>query len=462
MLGSRATERGNRHARATCGCKLVRLLTAQESEQQQQRAAGTLRRLGLRQGDRVALFLRPSGELVSVVLGALRAAIVPVMLDPGLTVSERELLLADAAPALTVDDDAGLSELLRGEAVDLAGAPLARPMHYTSGTTGRRKGVWSGLLSGDESTELLAEDRALWGFNEGDVHLVVSPLHHSAPLRFASSTLLAGGAISVLPRFDAGIALEALAQVQPTTMFCAPAHLLRLFAAVDQGAAFPDVGQLRLLAHAGAPCLKSLKERTVAALPEGSVWEFYGSTEGQFTACSTPDWREHPGSVGRARPGRRLEIAADGTIWCHVPAYARFTYWRDPAKTASAWRGTAFSVGDLGRLDASGFLYLEGRRDDLLITGGVNVYPLEVELVLSEVPGVSEIAVFGRADERWGQRVCAAYVGPDLEFEMRAWAADRLSAAKRPKEYHRVDSLPRTTTGKVRRSVLATELGLES
>ncbi|MCU1672109.1 MAG: AMP-dependent synthetase [Frankiales bacterium] len=419
-------------------------------------------RRGLVEGDRLALTIGASAELLSVALGALRIGIVPVMLDPGLTSAEREVLLADAAPALTVNDDAGLADLLHGDPVELADAPRARPMHYTSGTTGRRKGVWSGLLPDDEAAQLLVEERSLWGFNEADVHLVVSPLHHSAPLRFASSTLLAGGAVAVLPRFDARAVLEALDEVRPTTLFCAPAHLHRLFAAVDDGAAFPDVAQLRLLAHAGAPCPKNLKEQTVAALPEGAVWEFYGSTEGQFTACSTADWRAHPGSVGRARPGRRLEIADDGTIWCHVPRYAQFSYWRDQAKTDSAWRGSAFSVGDLGRLDAEGFLYLEGRRDDLIITGGVNVYPLEVELVLGEVPGVT-VAVFGRSDERWGQRVCVAYTGKalELEHELRARAAERLSGAKRPKEYHRVESLPRTSTGKVRRSVLAAELGLE-
>jgi acyl-CoA synthetase (AMP-forming)/AMP-acid ligase II len=148
-----------------------------------------------------------------------------------------------------------------------------------------------------------------------------------------------------------------------------------------------------------------LKRAALAAFPEGTVWEFYGSTEGQFTACPPADWLERPGTVGRARPGRRLSTDPDGTVWCEVPDFARFTYWRDPDKTAAAWRGEAFTVGDLGRLDPDGYLWLEGRREDLLISGGVNIYPLEVERALAACPGVDEVAVFGVPDEPlWSAR----------------------------------------------------------
>jgi long-chain acyl-CoA synthetase len=192
------------------------------------------------------------------------------------------------------------------------------------------------------------------------------------------------------------------------------------------------------------------------------VWEFYGSTEGQFTACGPDEWMERPGTVGRARRGRTLRVADDGTVWCRCPSFARFRYWRDDAATADAWRGDEFTVGDLGRLDADGYLFLDGRRDDLVISGGVNVYPAEVEAVLAEAPGVDEVAVFALADERWGERVCAAVVGHVAEAALRQHVSTRLAPYKRPKTYFRVDELPRTATGKLRRKALPGVLGLES
>jgi long-chain acyl-CoA synthetase len=145
----------------------------------------------------------------------------------------------------------------------------------------------------------------------------------------------------------------------------------------------------------------------------------------------------------------------DGHLWCVVPAHARFSYLGAPDKTAAAWRetpeGPAFTVGDLGHVDEDGYVYLDGRREDLIISGGVNVYPAEVERVLGEVPGVDDVAVFATEDDEWGERVCAAVVGNvDLEA-LRAHARSHLAPAKRPKDYHRLGVLPRTATGKVRR-----------
>jgi len=170
--------------------------------------------------------------------------------------------------------------------------------------------------------------------------------------------------------------------------------------------------------------------------------------------------------VGRARAGRTLSVDDAGVVWCRPPGFARFTYWRDEAKTAAAWQDGAFTVGDLGRLD-DGYLYLDGRRDDLVITGGVNVYPAEVEAALADVAGVDELAVFGLPDEQWGQRVCAAVVavpGVDPAAVTAACAehaAGHLAGYKRPKQYEVVDALPRTATGKVRRLALPGVLGLD-
>jgi long-chain acyl-CoA synthetase len=331
-------------------------------------------------------------------------------------------------------------------------------MHVTSGTTGTPKGVYSGLLSDEQAAALVAEERDLWCFRADDVNLVLSPLYHSAPLRFAMGTILAGGRVAVPGPFDPAAVTDAIVRERPTTMFCVPTHLQRLFAHWDQHGT-PDLSSFRLVAHAGAPCPADVKRRLIEEFPPGSTWEFYGSTEGQFTACRSEEWEQRPGTVGRARPGRSLRVERDGTIWCTVPDHARFSYFGDEEKTAAAWRATAdgrgaFTVGDLGRIDDDGYLYLEGRREDLVISGGVNVYPLEVEHALREHPGVEDVAVYGVPDDRWGQRVCAAVVGTAEEESLAAFARDRLAPPKRPKTWTFLDQLPRTLTGKVRRQEL--------
>jgi acyl-CoA synthetase (AMP-forming)/AMP-acid ligase II len=431
-------------------------VAAAESLRDQRRAAAALAAAGVRPGDRVLVSAASSPALLAVVLGALRTGVVPVVLDPALPAAERAALAEDAEPALDVG---GAPErLLAGaEEAELADVPLARPMHYTSGTTGRRKGVWSGVLAEDDARALAAEEIDLWGFEAADRHLVLSPLHHSAPLRFAVHTLLAGGTVLLPGPFEVARAAGAISTLRPTTTFCVPTHLQRLLAS---GAV--DWRSFRVLAHAGAPCPEPLKRAVLAALPEGAVWEFYGSTEAQFTVCSTEHWRAHPGSVGVARPGRRLETDERGQLWCAVPRWARFEYWRAPEKTAAAWRGDLVTVGDLGRVDPDGTVWLDGRREDLVISGGVNVYPAEVEAVLDAHPGVVESAVFGVPDDEWGQRVVAAYVGEGDPAALAAWARERLSPAKRPKSLHPLGELPRTSTGKVRRLDLPATLGLRA
>ena len=147
-----------------------------------------------------------------------------------------------------------------------------------------------------------------------------------------------------------------------------------------------------------------------------------------------------------------------------MPDFARFAYWRNEAATAQAWRGDACTIGDLGTLDADGYLYLTGRRHDLIISGGVNVYPAEVENVLAAVEGVAEVAVFGLPDEQWGQRVCAAYVaeGPGAEEALRAAASSGLAPYKRPKSYVAAPDLPHTATGKLIRRAVPEHLGLDA
>jgi long-chain acyl-CoA synthetase len=444
------------------------VLTAAVAEEAQARAAGAFLASGCAAGDRVVFCLPSSAALLCAVLGALRVGVVPVLLNATLTAAERELLVDDAAPVLVVTDADALARLDAGPPVALAPHPRARPMHYTSGTTGTAKGVWSGLWDAPTAAAALADEADQWCFGPDDVHLVCSPMYHSVSVRFAGGTLLAGGTCVILDHFDAGraaAALEGASGAVPTTTFLAPSALARLLALPDTAPERFDA--LRLLVHAGSPCPPALKRAALDVVAPDVLWEFYGSTEGQFTVCSATEWLERPGTVGRARRGRELSVDPDGTVWCRPPPFQRFTYWGDEAKTAGAWRDGAFTVGDLGRLDADGYLYLDGRRDDLVITGGVNVYPAEVEASLADVPGIVDIAVFGLADERWGQRVCAAVVaGPGVDPDaviaaLADHAADNLAGYKRPKQYEVVDALPRTATGKVQRLLLPGILGLE-
>jgi long-chain acyl-CoA synthetase len=442
------------------------ILTSVEAEDRQRRAAGALEAAGCRPGDRVAFCLPSSADLLCAVLGAARTGVVPVLLNATLLSDERDRLIADAAPTVSILESTALAALGDGAPVELAPYPLTRPMHYTSGTTGRPKGVTTGVW--DEATaKMVFDDEAdVWGFSPDDVHLVCSPMYHTVSVRFAAGTLLRGGAVAILPRFGASAALDALRRLRPTTAFMAPTHLQRLLDAGElaDGERF---GSLRLLAHAGSSCPPVLKRAAMARVGDGVLWEFYGSTEGQFTVCPPADWLERPGTVGRARPGRTLSIdapdgSAVGTIWCEAPPFARFSYWKNADATAAAWRGDAFTVGDIGHLDADGYLYLSGRRHDLIISGGVNVYPAEVEAALLEVDGVAEVAVFGVTDEAWGERVVAAVVGsPQLDLDdVRAHAARRLAPYKRPKAYVRADDLPHTATGKLLRRDVAAHVGL--
>lgn len=422
------------------------------------RLDGPMAHVELREGSRVALLLPGSLDYVDAVIALLAAGIFPVPLDPASTESERRRILSPLAPDLLVASRDQLRSMLDHVPEGLRrGMPRGRPIHCTSGTTGTPKGVYSGLLSPQEAEALIAEERDLWGFHDGDVNLVLGPLHHSAPLRFATGTVMAGGRLVIPGRFDPARVTAAIEAERPTSMFCVPTHLERLFAHWA-AVGVPDLSSFRLVAHAGAPCSESVKRRLIALFPEGSTWEFYGSTEGQFTACRSEEWLERPGTVGRARPGRTMMTDQDGHLWCAVPPHARFTYYGDEQKTAAAWResaeGPAFTVGDVGRIDADGYVYLEGRRDDLIITGGVNVYPLEVENALRDHPGVRDVAVFGVDDPEWGQRVVAAVVGdPDLG-SLRDHARKVLAPPKRPKAYIPVERLPMTSTGKVRRDML--------
>ncbi len=441
------------------------------------RAVGLLRRLELEAGDRVLTLLPNSDETFALGLAAMLDGIVQVPVPADLGPAEVAEIAADADPRLAIVDPAAargahalevpVHPLQRGgldaeEPADPGSDwPRTRPMAYTSGTTGRRKGVYVGVHESDWGRRVVTDEHDAFGQRHGDRHLVVSPLYHSGPFRHAFVTALLGGEVAVLPSFDPQLWREALRTLRPTSLFCVPTHLHRLLALPDL--APDDLASLQLIAHAGAPMPVPLKEQVLEVAPEGAVWEFYGSTEGQFTVCPPALWRAHPGSVGRARPGHRLEVRDPdedgvGTVWAHAPEHARWEYWRDPEKTDEAWDGDAFTVGDLGRLD-DGVLVLKGRPGDLVISGGVNVYPAEVERRLLDSPGVAEAVAFGVPDADWGERLVAALVpwpGEQLDPDaIRDRLTAELASSKVPKQILVVEDLPRTETGKVRRVGIA-------
>src|SRR4051812_47197584 len=207
------------------------------------------------------------------ILGAARVGVAPVPMNPALLEEERAVILGDADPKLVVGPRE-LADLVNGPPADLAPAPLVRPMHYTSGTTGRPKGVWSGVFTEEEAIAFQADEDDVWGFEQSDVMLVCSPLYHSAPLRFSLGTLLAGGEVVVLERFDVETVAHAITELRPTLTFMVPSHIQRLFA----HDAIPDLSSFRRLVHAGAPCPSPIKRAALDAFPSGILWKFSGAT----------------------------------------------------------------------------------------------------------------------------------------------------------------------------------------
>jgi long-chain acyl-CoA synthetase len=407
-------------------------------------------RRGISPGDRVCISAPNSPELLAVIVGCLANGIAPAVISASSTDREISEMTEDIQASVLLRD-ADIHALARPTepAPGDDWLPRCRPIHFTSGTSGRPKAVWSGWLTDEHVQEWIAEETAAWDLSDTDIHLVCGPLNHSAPLRFALMTLWNGGTVVVPPVFDAEIVTGLLTQV--TTTFMAPAHMQRVMEAN------PDVPlphTLRLLAHAGSSCPERVRRWAHTTFGRDAVFEFYGSTEGQWTMCPAPDWEQRPGTVGRARTGRAIRTDADDQLWCQVPDHARFTYWGDPEKTTAAWQDSWFTVGDLGRIDEDGYVFLKGRAGDLIISGGVNVYPAEIERVLTELPGLRQCVAFGLSDELWGERVCVAVTGEVSEAQINEFITKQFSGPKRPKSIFIVDALPLTHSGKINRTAV--------
>jgi long-chain acyl-CoA synthetase len=340
-------------------------------------------------------------------------------------------------------------------------------MFYTSGTTGRPKGVVHGELPPDLMAATQGGLVALWGFTSDDVHCLAGPGYHAGPGGYCFTNLWLGATVVVLPAWDARAFLAAVADQRITTTFLTPAHLIRMLEVAD--ASTYDLSSLRLVIHAGAPCPLDVKRRILELLPHTEVSELYGASEGGVSRISSAEWRERPGSVGRTWPGVEVRIingsgesvadGVDGLIYVRPAGGRRFHYHGDADKTAAAWQDDAFTVGDIGHLDADGYLYITDRASDMVLWGGVNVYPREIEEVLHGHPDVVDCAVFGVPDNRYGEALKAVVEvrSPVTAESLQDWVRGRLADFKVPSLIHIVDALPRDPNGKVLKRLLREE-----
>lgn len=453
--------------------------------------AGRLYAAGLRRGDRVLLSAPAGFALVAAHVACLRMGLVVVPLDAALRPREVAHIVGDAAPRGAILDDSDMRAFLRRTAPeslvctsavnlpagevpsldDLDGDAPAM-LGYTSGTTGTPKGAvltHTNLLAGAEAL------RRAWGWRDVDRLVLALPLFHMHGLGVGLHGTLHAGASAVLqPSFDPEAVIDAVLEHRATLFFGVPTMYKRLV--THHRAA--ELAGLRLAVSGSAPLPAEL-HRDLEAATGLRVLERYGMTETVMLVSNPLDGDRRPGSVGFPLPGVELQLVTpgespgaapevpDGTsgeIWVRGPnVFAG--YWRRPGTgpAADGW----FCTGDVGRRDADGYLFLEGRTTEVIITGGLNVYPREVEEQLADHPAIAEVAVAGRPDEQWGELVTAYVVpvpgrrAPSIA-DLRGHVAERLAPYKHPRAVIAVEAVPRNALGKVQRHLLGEVAGAEA
>jgi long-chain acyl-CoA synthetase len=338
-------------------------------------------------------------------------------------------------------------------------------MIYTSGTTGRPKGIERAIDPSLAHLSMLGIAN-MWGVGPDDVHLVTGPLYHTAPSSYGQLHLIVGATVVVMAHFDAGEALRLIAARGVTTTFMVPTHFNRILQLPEPARRGVDLSSMRLVLHSAAACPAHVKRGIMEIFPPRSVIEFYGASEGGFTRITAEEWLRKPGSVGQPWPGHEIRIVDDdgkpcqpgeiGLIFAKAPS--TFRYRGAPEKTASAFRDGFFTAGDLGYVDSDGYLFIADRRTDLIISGGANIYPAEVEAVLLQHPQVADAAVIGIPDADMGKSVLAIVepragqrIDPD---DLIAFTRRDLAHYKCPRRVELVDQLPREPQGKVRKHEL--------
>jgi long-chain acyl-CoA synthetase len=424
-----------------------------------------LRARGVEAGDRVAVMLPNSVEFFEVWAAVAKLQGAVVLVNTHLKSDEVSYIITDSGAKVLVDDRDMVDALIdEGAAFATAVSrceTLAPPVFYTSGTTGRPKGVVHATFDSDRAKLAQHGQLALWGWLPEDVYLLSGPAYHAGPGGFVMSALFVGATTVILPRWDAREWLRLVDAHRVTLTFMTPAHFIRVLEVPSEERARYDLSSLRLIVHGAAPCPIEVKHRIIAALPDTEIWELYGASEGGATRISPSEWLQRPGSVGLPWPGVDVRIVGDGgvpcdpgtpgTIYVRPAGGARFHYHDAPEQTEQAWLDDAFTVGDIGYLDGDGYLYLTDRVSDMVIRGGVNVYPREIEEVLFGHPAVVDCAVFGVPDERYGEQLKAvvearAEVRP---ADLQAFVRERLADYKVPAVVELVDELPRNPNGKV-------------
>jgi long-chain acyl-CoA synthetase len=457
-----------------------------------------LRALGLKRGDTIAAMTTNEPATLELYLAATQAGFYITPINSHLAAPEVAYIVSDCdakavfASPRTVDVCAQALDSLDFPRASRfataahpgfrrydelkAGQPTAMPtdraagasMTYTSGTTGRPKGVRRPLFPVEP--EAIAEPNALFlrlfGITPHDdgVHLVVSPLYHTAVLNFTTNHLHFGHTVVLMDKWTPEGTLDLVARHRVTTTHMVPTQFRRLLALSDEARAAADTSSLRHVIHSAAPCPVDVKRRMIEWWGN-VIYEYYAASEGGGTLATPEEWMKHPGTVGRAWPISKLKVVKDdggecaprevGTVYMSMGAH-KFEYHKDKGKTDNTWKGDFFTVGDAGYLDEEGYLYLCDRKNDMIISGGVNIYPAEIESVMVVHPKVRDVAVFGIPDDDWGEHVKAVVElapdvapGPELAEELLAYCKERLAGFKIPKSIDFVPELPRDPNGKL-------------
>jgi len=483
------------------------LLTFAEFNARSNQFARLLRRRGLRPDDSIALLVTNRTEFVIAMFGAMRCGVSLTPINWHLTAEEAAYILDDCEARLLVSEKALAAEALHirnaaprvSEALAIGGriegfddfdsvldaeSPediddpvVGSRMLYTSGTTGRPKGVKRSGLRRAPLVPALLEGAAFR--HDEDLMLSPGPLYHAAPLLLnLLFPLNQGVGIYIMERFDAEETLRVIERERITHTQMVPIMFHRMLALPEETRARYDLSSLRWILHGSAPCSVELKNRMIAWLGP-ILHEFFGGTEGAVIYSSPEDWQARPGTVGRKVPETDVLILDDdnnplgpneiGRVFTRLPDQDRFEYFKAPEKTAANRHGEHFTMGDLGYLDEDGYLFLTGRNADTIISGGVNIYPAEIEAVLHSHPAVAEVACVGVPNEEWGEEVKAVAVlhggveaGENLERDLIAYCRDRIAHFKCPRSVSFVDELPRSGPGKVLRRDLRDRFAVET